>query len=151
VFSAMLAAALLSQTPPDGGWQYARWGMTPAAVVAASGGDVQMAQDSGAERRRGLILATGKADAGPFTFEAEFGFHGGQLSGVYLVPPGSQCGDLQYWLQDLYGAEEGATASRSLLEWRLPETNTVVAFVSERADQCALRYQAMRHAANAGL
>lgn len=144
--------AILTSQDPTPGWQYARWGMTPSEVAAASSGRVVVVEDSSPAGRRGQTLAEGTAEAGPFSLNAKFGFHNGRLSGVYLTAAGqADCGNLANALDDLYGPEDRTSVrDDSFRSWRLPELNTAVAYYSEGAT-CSLRYTAIRHSGNVGL
>ena len=151
----LLVTALLAvPTSAAADWQYTRWGMTPAQVVAASNGAVELSSGfGGPERRAGAVAAAGRYDAGEFHFTAEFMFRNGGLTGVSLVETGEACGRLEYALTDKYGDREGRSGTQGLYRWRDPEANTVVEFAPSLAGgvTCNLRYLPISHPGNAGL
>lgn len=147
-----LILAMLAGQDPAQGWQYASWGMSPSEVAAASSGQVRLVEDDSEGGRAGQTLAEGDALAGPFPMKAKFGFHEGRLSGVYLSTSGDrECGNLGYWLDDLYGPSDPPFArDGSFRSWRLPDQNKAIVF-NAQGSACSLSYRAIRHQGNQGL
>jgi hypothetical protein len=90
-------------------WEYAKWGMTPAQLVAASHGAVSLyppAQRMRVEELKLDYLATGEFADGPLHLLVNFAFDiesGGLALVTYVVADTAQNGVLQAWLARKYG------------------------------------------------
>lgn len=70
----IVAVFLLFAATARADWQFARWGMTTAEIVAASKGT---GRPSGRQEKDFTVLATGDFSTGPFSFAVEFYDHHG--------------------------------------------------------------------------
>lgn len=78
--------SLCATAPAEAHWQYTRWGMTPAQVVAAAKGKVQRADPAAdAEMPYGSKEAVGTYDTDGRNLRASFWFKNGKLSRVVLA------------------------------------------------------------------
>jgi hypothetical protein len=136
-----LAIALLwlgRITPAAADWQYTRWGMSPADVVAASHGAVHLIPP---QRRLGAsgpdieTRAEGSFTDGPLRLAVSFGFagHGGGLVLVsYLAADASQ----NYLLRQRLVREYGQPAPSGDVEegsgvWRKPGQDVIDLSISD--------------------
>jgi len=92
-FPILAAVALLPASPALADWTYARWGMSPAQVVAASNGQARLAPPS---KNTNTVYGTTGAEADysqpPFDFAVTFGFRYDKLTQVTLhVKDGKDC------------------------------------------------------------
>ena len=84
-----LALLSASASPALADWQYAHWGMSPAAVVAASGGQAKLARpDKSTNTVFGSTGAEASFSQPPFTFRVIFNFRYDKLTQVTLHPLG---------------------------------------------------------------
>ncbi len=90
------------------GWRYARWGMSPAEVVAASGGEAVLArQSSDTNTVFGSTGAAANYSQPGFAFRVFFNFRYGKLTQVTLHPdPKADCTPLINDLTKRFGPPE---------------------------------------------
>ena len=107
---AAAALALIAPSAASADWQYTRWGMSPAEVVAASQGRASPVRGRPGQRVFDLDLrATAAYAANSLTFVAEFFFTqgSGRLAAVKLVPTcEAMCDVLRSELEATYGEAE---------------------------------------------
>lgn len=103
------AALLLtvSTVPAIAGWQFTKWGQTPAQVVAASNGSVKLITSPKEQENLGRqgfrALATGHYATPKFDFDADFQFLEGRLVAVGLdLRDYTQCPKLKAALSGKY-------------------------------------------------
>lgn len=149
VVLAVAVAAIAFPASAEGGWQYARWGMTPAQVVAASGGSVREQTGSGNDRI-GNVQATGTYSTGGFEFASHFHFQDGKLAAVVLERSGGRsCEDLKLAMQDRYGPNP---AWQPQSAWRDEDDNTTRSFIdAQGSTPCGLSYIAIKRPSLEGL
>jgi hypothetical protein len=102
----ILLAALATAAPARADWQYTRWGMSPAAVVAASGGAARLQPGDRDDRVFNLDLkAVGTYETPSLSYEADFLFtrRSNRLAAVKLMPAEGQCDALREELAETYG------------------------------------------------
>lgn len=125
-------AALALANPAAADWQYTRWGMSPAEVIAASKGAAMSATaDEQAKKRRDGWTPSAAADytAGNLPFRAFFYFRNGKLDLVLLeLADASRRIDALSTLQGQYGAAVDATKGSTFnsYKWRSPEAGNLV-------------------------
>ncbi|ANU07561.1 hypothetical protein [Paraurantiacibacter namhicola] len=92
------AGALALPGAAQADWNWTQWGMTPEAVVDASGGAISAVEDHADYRLFGLHhLAAGTQEIGGITYEAGFLFEPGDrsLKLVNLVPDRGDCAEME--------------------------------------------------------
>lgn len=106
------------------GWRYARWGMSPAEVVAASGGQAVLAsQDSKTNTVFGSTGATANDSQPPFSFRVFFNFRYGKLTQVTLHPdPKADCTPLINDLTRRFGPPEIKSLYTGITTFYWPDT-----------------------------
>jgi hypothetical protein len=129
-------------TPPPV-WREARWGMSPADLLAAFGGEAQRLERpvDFTKPQDGSSLAAGSSDVTIPTYEADgatfrvlFGFDSDRLSRIHLagVKPGAgTCGDVEKALTDKHGAPAGRQETGTSLKgeevlWKRPDQTIVL-------------------------
>lgn len=118
------AAAGDDQAGAASGWQYARWGMSPAEVVAASGGRAVLAKQDG---KTNTVFGSTGAQANhsqpPFTFRVFFNFRYGKLTQVTLHPePKADCTPLVNELTRRFGPPEIKSLYTGITTFYWPDT-----------------------------
>lgn len=122
----LIALALLTATPAAAHWEYTRWGMTEAAVIAASRGAVR-ALPAGERRRQGDLdyRAAGRLEVEGAAFRLAFGFARAGLRCVSIraEDPG-QAPALRRWITRRFGEPQqiGGNAEQSVLAWSRPDS-----------------------------
>jgi hypothetical protein len=129
-------------TPPPV-WREARWGMTPAEVLAAFRGEAQKLPrpDRFAEPQHGASLAAGASDvaipsyvADGSTFKVLFGFDKNALDRIHLAahkPVAGTCSYLQGVLSERLAATPerkptGSSLRGEEITWRRPDQTVVL-------------------------
>lgn len=129
-------------TPPPV-WREARWGMTPAEVLAAFGGEAKKLAkpDRFAEPQHGSSLPAGTAEiaipsyeADGATFKVLFGFDKNALARIHLTahkPIAGTCGFVEGALSERLAATPQRKATGSSLRgeeitWRRPDQTVVL-------------------------
>ncbi|MDB5575300.1 MAG: hypothetical protein JWR80_476 [Bradyrhizobium sp.] len=150
-FIASIAAGL----PARADWQYAKWGMTPAEVLAASAGKAS----TFTSQVTGKIAVKLKAphNAGDYEFQALFGFDAGtdKLSSVQLILLGaSKCDALRDELIVKYGSPVRVTSSSLSKDaiWLDKGDNNRVAINNiGPGTVCSLEYSSLSSSSHQGL
>lgn len=114
--------------PAVAGWQYARWGMSPAEVVAASNGAARLIKPSSDTN---TVFGSAKADAqyrqDPFLFYVTFIFRYDKLTEVVMHEQGKRdCSPIMYGMLNRYGrlpVIKSANYDTTLFAW----SNTPIA------------------------
>lgn len=122
----LIALALLTATPAAAHWEYTRWGMTEAAVIAASRGAVR-ALPAGERRRQGDLdyRAAGLFEADGARFRVAFGFARAGLRCVSIrAEDPRQAPALRRWITRRFGEPQqiGGDAEQSVLAWSRPDS-----------------------------
>ena len=145
------------------GWRYARWGMSPEQVVAASGGQAVLAeQDSKTNTVFGSTGAAASYSQPPFTFRVFFNFRYGKLTQVTLHPdPKADCTPLINDMTRRFGPPEirslytgittfswpDAPIANDIRVFRVPETCSISyvqhGLVAARAPQGRARFDSL--------
>jgi len=142
-FALCICFVHISHANPDGGWQYAKWGMTPEQVIASSNGAVGLVQSQLVHARSypgsTCILREGiniKQPTAVWNLEVSFCFspYSKRLVRVAIDTPQRDealC-QLQYkQLLQLYGSPSVVTTSYSReWEWKDKSNATVITFIS---------------------
>ena len=128
--------------PPD--WQYTRWGMTPAQVMAAS------AEAAHGNEDRGLDAAGMKAElvvpyqGASLRFTAVFLFDAGdRLEYVTLSPVGPvSCPIVVQALSATYGRPEGTAdmVHATTMRWDDIENDNLVVYADVGGGNCTVQY-----------
>lgn len=145
--------ALLATTPAQAHWQYAKWGMTPAQVIAAGSGKAKAA--AGDRSAQGDTTREVEADysAGDRAFRASFWFDTSGLQKVTLSPTGERrCLDLRRDLLAKYGEPvERDPGSVERLMWADKPSNNRIVIILDGDSFCELQYAPLVSRAGAGL
>jgi hypothetical protein len=145
-----LAAALVCAAPAFAHWEYTRWGMSPAEVIAASSGAVRPAEGGYGEQVFDLDLrAQGIYRAGGMDFEVRFFFTPGEnrLTAVKLIPAASRCDDLARQLRAAHGEGERSNLQIGhVMHWADPANGDSVLYadigpIGRMARICHVIYQ----------
>lgn len=139
--TALVALALAVSAPAAADWQYAKWGMSPEQVVAASKGKAELFTD----KERPTVLARSTYELDDFKFTVQFAFTQRKLSDVQLRANGVTCGlTLRQKLDETYGPpttqSPGAletttwrsTASGNLVELMVVPLNPIACLITYR-------------------
>lgn len=117
--TALMVGATLLPVPAMANWKYTEWGMTPSAVIAASGGTARPGDRSRSAQGDATKDVVTSFDAKGRPFDVSFYFAGGQLSMVLLGGHDQQaCTETQHDLEAVYGAPVEASSSRVVNSWR---------------------------------
>jgi hypothetical protein len=141
-------------------WQYTRWGMAEAEVVAASNGSA-VASDA---RQQGMNFdkpgietkLTAPYTAGPFAFDARFSFSKdkGALVRVQLWPVDKmQCTQLQTELGTKYGRPTHSKVEQigRTIYWKDDQAGNVISFSSVLGITCYVSYDPIVTPVSGGL
>ncbi len=155
-------AGIMIASPAHADWQYAKWGATPDAVIAASGGKAQpipvgerSKYDNGLE---GLV--SGTHTAGSRTFAVKFVFRENRLVNVHLAlkyTTPSECYALETDLTGLYGnplsKSNGSGDDMLSRKWADRQNNNQIAFffATFSSDACFIDYSPINSAQTEGL
>jgi hypothetical protein len=86
--------------PDSGGWDFARWGMSPDQLSAAAHGALRPIDDAHSQKE----TLNGLRKIGPFKFEVQFDFDEGGLSQIdFNLVVGGDCNSLADYLGKTYG------------------------------------------------
>jgi hypothetical protein len=97
---AVLTPLAAHGAPNSGGWDVARWGMSPDQLSAAAHGAVRPLDDS----QPGKEALKGRRTLGPFKVEVQFDFDEDGLSQIdFNLVGGGDCGDVADYLGKTYG------------------------------------------------
>jgi hypothetical protein len=153
-----LTMALVGSAQAD--WQYTKWGMTEAEVVAASNGSA-VASDA---KQLGMNFdkpgietkLTAPYTAGQFIFDARFSFSKdrGALARVQLWPVDKmQCTRLQTELATKYGRPTHSRVDQigRTTYWKDEQARNVTSFSSVLGATCYVSYDPIATAASGGL
>jgi hypothetical protein len=139
------SAAMATKTP---GWEFARWGMTPAQVRAASHGVV-----IGTEA--GIDSLTGEYAMGPFKFNVDIDYQprpddpGNSAAGnlilggvvLSLDARTGSCPALAAYLKTIFGKPDRTTTQGPLnLDWRRKAIGDDITYFSWPDKSCGVRY-----------
>lgn len=107
---AAVAAMVVSATPATADWQWTRWGMTEAEVVAASGGRA-VPHDGG---NQWLLRIHGPYKVGTTNFDnVSFRFTAGGLSAISMMAGADDFESLERQITASVGAPVGAGGGRT--------------------------------------
>lgn len=151
--SITVVVVVLAAVPASAHWQYARWGMTPVQVVAASGGKAQAA--SGDKSAQGDVNrdAAGAYSVGGRSFRTSFWFDASGLEKVTLSPDGEpRCLDLRRDLLAKYGEPvERNPGSVERLMWADKAAGNRIVIITDGDSFCELQYAPLVSKAAVGL
>ncbi len=138
------AMTLASQASAN--WQYSKWGMTPAELIAASNGQATAASGTKSAQGSETMDATGSYTAYEYQFRSMFWFGSNGLSRVSLsLRDDQQCTELRRDLLGQYGEPvetTGTSVQRRL--WSDKERSNAVALVETGLGYCELQYTPIR-------
>jgi hypothetical protein len=125
-------------------WQYARWGMSPEHVIAASKGVAVRVESPAVARNGERVLLTAPYATNNILFVAQFWFAAGEpkLARVSLAAQyAADCPNVGSVLSGTYGAPQVvASGPPSSLRWRSDATGNFVAFSQYGDTRCVLDY-----------
>jgi hypothetical protein len=140
-------------TPVEAHWQWTRWGMTPAQVVAASTGSAELGSGEKSVQGDATKGAVGRYEAGDYHFGVNYWFNTSGLSMVSLsLHDDAQCLGLQRDLLAKYGdpvEHSGGAFQRRM--WADKTASNRVVLVSTEVGFCELQYAALVSQAGAAL
>jgi hypothetical protein len=147
VLAVFASGALPSAAAAD--WQYAKWGMSPGEVVAASNGNAQLVSEADVKKSRAtdndfVTLARATVSVNGEKFSASFDFikHSKRLQGVSLnAIDVSRCYVYRSYLIHKYGAPVYSDINGKLLIWRDPTSGNAVDWVYAPPGFCIVRFE----------
>lgn len=144
--SAFAAMLFWGPSAAKADWQYTKWGMTPAEVVAASGGAARLQRNEGADIQDTRALAAGHYSVGSIQFAVSYLFDGDdRLAKVSLNPqrPAEQCEPLIALTQKYYGppiSRSRPTMNLIFMEWEDRSHQNGVTLYYSVPGSCSLTY-----------
>jgi hypothetical protein len=156
---AIYTAALVAlATPAHADWQYTKWGMTPAQVVAASKGKATAGAGEPGDRMEGSPLqvgAVGTHSSGKWQFKSKFYFDAGKLGLVKLdlVNGEKGCGALWADMKSAYGKpfSDDENVITHLAIWHDTAKNNRIALFAIGQSSCSIDYKPLKSDDNSGL
>ena len=148
------AIAMLFAEPASAHWQYTRWGMTPAEVIAASNGAAHVGSGVQSVLGEGTADVVGTYDAGGRIFSTAFTFEQGHLASVALwTTDWSQCIPTIKDLQAVYGDPEEYTDGKVVANatWSDRSKNNHIKMRLLSPKYCEVQYSPIASAAASGL
>jgi len=138
-----LAVCVCSAGTAQADWQYTRWGMTEAEVIAASAGKA-VAHHVRVRESWGIYPdLVAPTRFGPFEYDAYFYFDNdtGGLEAVRLEPPAPVwCIDVMKALLERYGTDQEIINGKTI--WRDPPNNDRVSL--SEFSTCRVKYQPLQ-------
>jgi hypothetical protein len=155
----LLTIALLSggvAAPANADWQYTKWGMTPAEVVAASDGKAVPDEKPSTNIRGEVSKLKAPHAAGDYEFLATFSFDkSDKLATVLLFLKGpTKCDLLRDEVISKYGSPQRSATSSLIreLSWLVVEENTKIMLSNLGSGTlCTLEYSALSGESRKGL
>lgn len=135
-------------------WQYTRWGMTPAEVIAASNGAAHAGSGVQSALGEGTVDVVGTYDAGGRIFSTAFTFQQGRLASVALwTTDWSQCIPTIKDLQAVYGHPDEYTDGNVVANatWSDRSKNNHIKMRLLSPKYCEVQYSPIASAAASGL
>lgn len=133
-------------------WQYTKWGMTPAQVVAASKGAAILSTGLAEERYAGAdIRATGVYTSGHYRFRTVFYFVDGKLADIRLKLQGENHYNLKNDLLGVYGTPFKESVSLRLTTWHDTKKNNRVDLLIIGDSHTTLEYRPLKSESAGGL
>jgi hypothetical protein len=148
LFVVAIAAAA---APAEAHWQWTKWGMSPAQVIAASKGTVEHADPAADETMPyGVKEAVGTYDSNGRSMKASFWFKAGKLSQINLSS-GDQddCFSIRRDLGSLYGQPLSRSSMSTV--WSDKAKGNRVQLVDWGAQGCDLVYAPLATSQSTGL
>jgi hypothetical protein len=141
---ALFVATFAFAGPAGADWEFAKWGMTPDEVIAASGGLAKARTPHAGRDSQSVNLVTAMYEAGGIHFRVAFLFtrDDQRLDAVTLTAVDRlQCNTLTNILLDRYGRGE-RSKSRMLDEyvWRDDRNRNHVRYSAVAGGGCSIRY-----------
>ena len=125
-------------------WQYARWGMSPEQVIAASKGVAARAENLTVVRNGERVLLTAPYATNNIVFVVYFWFAVGEprLARISLgTQYAEDCPNVRSLLSSIYGAPQASDPGPpSSLRWRSDATGNFIAFSQYGDTRCVLDY-----------
>ncbi len=152
VFLFVAAAAFIAGAPAHADWQYTKWGMTPAQVVAASNSSVIAGPGEANEQLPGKTLgASGPYTSGQYRFKAKFYFSNNRLDEIRLSleDPAEHSLGLSNSLDGVYGRP--FQRSSFITTYHDPGHNNRVDLMTLGANGAWLIYRPLRDESAGGL
>lgn len=144
-------------SPAFADWQYAKWGMTPAEVIEASGGKAVTDDRPASNDQDGVIKLNASHSAGDYEFLALFKFDRktDKLTTVQLLlHKPARCDALRDELIAKYGSPARTTSSSLWKEatWLEASDNNRIAIMNLGSGAlCSLEYSALSSSSRKGL
>jgi len=154
--AAVMLCWVFTVFPAQADWQYTKWNMTRAQVIAAAQGAAQAVKGTRDDQVRGYDLgAAGSYSSDDFQFKSEFFFNkAGRLSLVRLLPRQASCQALERSLRAVYGkpAKKSDVVDVTVTIWRDSAKQNLVQ-LSTGADpgDCLLIYEPLKRSGRRGL
>jgi hypothetical protein len=121
----LIALVLLTATPASAHWEYTRWGMNEAAVIAASRGAARALPPAERRRQGGLDYRVGgRIEAEGAAFRVVFGFGRTGLRCVSIrAEDPHNAPELRRWITRGFGATRqiGGDENQSVFIWSTPD------------------------------
>lgn len=142
---ALLAAgpALAAMTPSPGGWGFAHWGMSPAAVRAASNGRAHPESDA-MDSHTDVVDGGATIDGLKFAVRFEYSASGLAQIDFHLLGTVADCKALGAYLADTYGRRPTQETSEGFetLIWDDPTSGNSIAWsrMGDGAEVCDVTY-----------
>lgn len=138
------AAFLMSASPALAGWEYAKWGMTPKQLVAASRGQAKLGHGEPGDRvENEEVGALGTYSAAERQFDTIFYFREGRLNQVNLKLTGDdrekRCDGLFSDLAAKYG-EPDPSSIDGVTGWKDYQGRNIVRLI-HIGDMCNIHYE----------
>jgi hypothetical protein len=146
-------AAISAAAPAQAHWQFTRWGMTPAQVMAASSGTARKGEGDASAQGDATRQVVGDYAAGSFKFAVSYWFDGSGLARITMSQKDdAMCRELQRDLTARYGEPveyEGGSVQRRM--WADKPSGNRVVLISTNLAFCELQYAPLVSQAGAGL
>jgi hypothetical protein len=152
--SIVVIGAVFVAMPADAHWQFTRWGMTPAQVVAQSKATLERVDPSSdTEMPYGTKEVSGTYDSSGRTLKASFWFKAGKLNRVNLSSEDEDtCFSLRRDLVSVYG--NAASRSGGMIAtnvWSDRSKGNRVQFSNWGTGGCSVIYSPLATGASSGL
>lgn len=153
IMLAVASGLVTFASPANAHWQYTKWGMTPAQLIAASEGRAEVGSGAKSAQGEDTLDAKGSFTTGDYNFDADFWFGASGLSMVALkLRDDMQCLSLQRDLLAKYGEPvefSGGTVQRRM--WSDKVASNRVVLITTGLNYCELQYAPVITKASSGL
>lgn len=144
ISTAAAVALLVSASPALAGWEYAKWGMTPKQLVAASKGKARLGHGEAGDRvEREEVGALGSYESPDGQFSSIFYFRDNKLNQINLKMTGddrdARCARLFTDLTAKYG-EPDPSSITGVTSWKDYKGQNIVRLI-HLGDMCNIHYE----------